>query len=192
MLRQLRPALSLLLLMTALTGFVYPFVITGFAQVVFPKQANGSLLRRDGHVIGSSLVGQSFSGSGYFHSRPSAAGNGYDAADSGATNWGPTSARLIRTVDQRARRAQRADGHPHQPVPVGLITSSGSGLDPDLSPAAALYQAKRVAKARHLPVQRVVGLIRSHVQGRTWGVLGEPRVNVLALNLALDRLAPRR
>lgn len=192
MLRQLRPAVSLLVLMVALTGFAYPFAMTGLAQLIFPAQANGSLIQSNGQVVGSRLVGQSFSGRGYFHPRPSAAGNGYGAANSGGTNWGPTNAKLIHDVDRRARQAQRADGHPHKPVPVDLVTSSGSGLDPDISPAAAFYQAGRVAGVRRLPVERVKALIRSHIQGRTFGVLGEPRVNVLELNVAVDRLATRR
>lgn len=188
MLRMLRPALSLLAVMVVLTGLAYPLAMTGVAQVVFPDQANGSLIHRNGHVVGSRLIAQNFTGPEYFHPRPSDAGKGYDAANSGASNLGPSSKKLISDVDKRAQRAQQTNGHPHQPVPMDLVTTSASGLDPDLSPAAAVYQARRVAEARGLSVNAVMALIRAHTRGRTLGVLGEPRVNVLELNLALDRI----
>lgn len=185
MLSQLRPAVVMIAVMTVLTGLVYPLTVTGIAQVLFPEQANGSLIVEDGRVIGSSLVGQSFAGPGYFHGRPSAAGEGYDATASGGSNLGPTSAALIAAIRDRVDALDAADD---RRVPVDLVTASGSGLDPDVSPAAAEFQIARVAAARNLPASELRDLVRRHVQGRSLGIFGEPRVNVLALNLALDAL----
>jgi len=170
---------------TVLLGVVYPLVVTAIAQAIFPDQANGQLIVHDGHVIGSKLIGQAFSSPGYFHARPSAAGAGYDATSSGGTNLGPTNQKLIASV-RSAVAAARAD-NPDTPVPIDLVTSSASGLDPDISPAAALFQVPRVARARHLDEGIVRKLVLDHLEGRTFGLLGEPRVNVLLLNLDLDR-----
>ena len=201
MLRELRPALVLIVMFTIITGLIYPFAITGIAQIAFPHQANGSLLVKDGHVIGSSLIGQTFTDDGYFQGRPSATtgpdpadptktiDSPYNAASSAGSNLGPTSKVLIERVKGEVdkRKAENANA----PVPTDLVTASGSGLDPDISPEAALFQAARVAKVRNLSEDRVRRLVGEHVEGRFLGVLGEPRVNVLALNMALDRLAPR-
>jgi K+-transporting ATPase ATPase C chain len=170
---------------TVLLGIIYPLVVTGLAQVLFPKQANGQLISKDGHLVGSRIIGQTFSGATYFHSRPSAAGSGYDAANSGGTNLGPTNHNLMDRVN-----ASVADLHtenPNTPIPADLVTTSASGLDPDISPAAALFQAPRVARERHLSEEQVRQLVAGHTQTRQFGILGEPRVNVLELNLALDQ-----
>lgn len=169
-----------------LLGIVYPLVVTGIAQTLFPDKANGQLIRRDGVVIGSRIIGQPFSSPVYFHSRPSAAGRGYDAANSGGSNLGPTNRKLIERVNGDVVNAETEN--PGTPVPVDLVTTSGSGLDPDISPASAEFQISRVARARGLPAETVGQLVRKHTQGRTFGFLGEPRVNVLELNLALDKL----
>lgn len=177
----LRPALVLALLFAALLGGAYPLAMAGAGQLLFPAEANGSIIRRgDGSVLGSALIGQTFTGPGYFHGRPSAAGDGYDALASGGSNLGPTSARLV----QRIMQAQADTG---SVAPADLLLASGSGLDPHISPEAAEFQAERVARARGLPLPAVRDLIARHVEGRQLGVLGEPRVNVLALNLALDQ-----
>ena len=185
--RQLMPALVAFLLFTALTGLVYPLVVTGLAQVVFPGRADGSLVERDGRVVGSRLIGQAFSGPSYFHPRPSAAGDGYDAMASGPSNLGPTNRELLRAVRERIaayRRENRLE--PDERVPVDAVTASASGLDPHVSPANARLQAGRVAAARGLELVGVLGLIDEHTEGRGLGFLGEPGVNVLELNLALD------
>jgi potassium-transporting ATPase KdpC subunit len=171
---------------TVLLGIAYPLLVTGLAQVIFPKQANGGLIHgKDGVLIGSRLIGQPFSGPGYFHSRPSAAGTaGYDASASGGSNLGPTNAQLVTRVNGDAARLQAEN--PGSPVPVDLVTTSASGLDPDISPAAAEFQIRRVAAERKIPENEIAQLVEAHTQNRQWGFLGEPRVNVLELNLALD------
>jgi K+-transporting ATPase ATPase C chain len=189
---QVRPAIVLTLLLCVLTGLVYPGVITGVAQVLFPRQANGSLITTPtGQVIGSALLGQQFARAEYFHSRPSAAGAGYDDTLTGGTNKGPTDVKLADTliagaVDSEVKLDGAVKGH----VPADLATSSASGVDPHISPASALLQVARVARARHLDSAAVRTLVDRHVEGRQLGVFGEPRVNVLLLNLALDSLSP--
>ena len=180
MLTHLRPALVLTLFFMLLTGLAYPLAMTGIAQVVFPAQANGSLIVKDGAVIGSSLIGQSFATERYFHGRPSAVN--YDAATSSGSNLGPSSTSLFDQITERAAAYGESN------VPVDLLTASGSGLDPDVSPAGALAQVTRVATARELAEDQVRSLVGQHTEGRELGILGEPRVNVLALNLALDQL----
>lgn len=186
----LRPAVVLLMALTVLTGLAYPLAVTLVAQSVFPYQADGSFVVLRDRVVGSELIGQAFTDPGYFHSRPSAAGmNGYDATASGGSNLGPTNKVLIERVAAATRSLQQEN--PGKLVPVDLVAASGSGLDPHLSPAAAEYQVGRVAFARNLTEDAVRTLVREYTEPRQLGVLGEPRVNVLGLNLALDRLAPR-
>jgi len=186
---QIRPALTMLLLLTVLTGLVYPLAVTGLAQLLFPDQANGSLIVREGRVIGSRLIGQYFDKPEYFWSRPSAtAPFPYNAAASGGSNLGPTNPVLIEAVNARVAALRAADPGNDLPIPVDLVTASGSGLDPHISPAAAQYQAKRVARARSLDESTVQTLVAQHTEGRQFGLLGERRVNVLQLNLALDAL----
>ncbi|HSF41751.1 MAG TPA: potassium-transporting ATPase subunit KdpC [Thermoanaerobaculia bacterium] len=188
--KHLITALRLFLLLTFLTGLAYPLLVTGIAQLAFPHQANGSLIERDGRPAGSELIGQPFSGPGYFWSRPSATAPAYNAAASSGSNLGPTNPALLERVKVDAERIRAAHGG-EGPVPVDLVTTSASGLDPHLSPAAAFYQVDRVAAARGLDPAAVRRLVEEHVEGRFLGVIGEPRVNVLQLNLALDRLQGR-
>ena len=185
--RQLAPDVVAFLAFTLVTGFAYPLVVTGVAQVVFPHRADGSLVERRGQIVGSRLIGQAFAGNRYFYPRPSAAGDGYDAMASSASNLGPTNPALLRAVRQRVREYRRENGlAPGQVVPVDAVTASASGLGPDISVANARLQAARVARARGLPVAEVQSLISRHTSGRSLGFLGEPVVNVLELNLALD------
>lgn len=182
--RNLITAVLMTLVTTILLGIIYPLVVTGIAQGLFRDRANGQLITRDGQVIGSRIIAQPFTGARYFHPRPSAAGNGYDAANSGGTNLGPTNQKLIARVADDA--AKLAAENPHQPVPVDLLTTSASGLDPHISPAAAEFQVPRVARERQMSEDAVRQLVKNHTEGRQWGFLGEPRVNVLELNLDLD------
>jgi K+-transporting ATPase ATPase C chain len=185
--RQIVPALVVFLALTVLTGIVYPLVVTGFAQVAFSDRANGSLVERGGTVVGSRLIGQQFSAAEYFHPRPSVAGNGYDAMASGASNLGPANPELLDEVGQRLVAYRRENGlAPGAEVPVDAVTASGSGLDPHISVENARVQAVRVARARGLALDAVLALVDAHTDGRSLGFLGEPGVNVLALNLALD------
>lgn len=190
--KHLRPAVVLTLLLCAITGLVYPGVVTGLAQLLFPRQANGSLIRLNGNVVGSELIGQSFSAPFYFHSRPSAAGSGYDATASGGTNKGPTDRKLADTlIAQAVDSLVSNDGAKKGQIPSDLVTSSASGLDPHISPASAALQVARVARERSADPQAVQALVDRHTEGRQFGFLGDPRVNVLLLNIALDSAFPR-
>ena len=176
---------------TLLFGIIYPLVVTGLAQVLFPKQANGELIRKDGNLVGSHLIGQPFTASGYFYSRPSAAGTaGYDPTASGGSNLGPTNKALIDRVNASVQQLQATN--PNVTVPVDLVTTSGSGLDPDISPASADFQVPRVARERGMSEHDLRAVVANHTKGRQFGILGEPRVNVLDLNLDLDTMHPRR
>jgi K+-transporting ATPase ATPase C chain len=188
MFQELRASLVLLVLFSLLTGIAYPLALNGLGGILFPHQAGGSLVVRNGTIVGSALIGQSFTSDIYFHSRPSAAGNGYDASNSSGSNLAPTSPDLITTITARVSDL-RKDGD-SRAIPVDMVTTSGSGLDPDISVAAAAYQASRVAAARNVPVPQIQELIARNTTPRTLGILGETRVNVLALNRALDLAAP--
>ena len=192
MVRELRTALLVLLVLTGVTGVAYPLLVTEIAQLLFPGRANGSLVEVDGSVMGSALIGQPFDDPRYFWGRPSATGRfPYDAAASSGSNLGPTSEKLLEAVGARVEALRAADPGNGAPVPVDLVTASGSGLDPHVTPAAARFQAGRVARERGMTPASVEALIEEHTEGRWLGLLGEPRVNVLALNLALDRASPR-
>jgi potassium-transporting ATPase KdpC subunit len=199
MLKEIRPAIVLVVLLTVITGLVYPLAMTGLAGVIFPSQAKGSLIEKDGTVIGSALIGQNFTDDKYFHGRPSATVTPdpkdpsknidapYNAANSGGSNLGPTNKTLIDRVKGEVDKLRQEN--PNAPVPIDLVTTTAGGLDPHISPEGALFQVPRVAKARNMPEDRVRQLVQQHTEGRTLGLLGEPRVNVLALNLALDARA---
>jgi potassium-transporting ATPase KdpC subunit len=186
--QNLKIAILMTIVTTVLLGIIYPLVVTGLAQVLFRDKANGQLIVRNGQVVGSRIIGQAFTGPGYLHSRPSAAGTGYDAANSGGTNLGPTNRQLIDRVNGDVARLQAEN--PGQPVPIDLVTTSASGLDPDITPAGAQFQVPRLARERGLSPGQVRDIIRACTQGRQLGFLGEPRVNVLEVNLALDQLKP--
>jgi potassium-transporting ATPase KdpC subunit len=185
--KNLITAVLMTLVTTALLGIAFPLVITGLAQLIFPKQANGQLITRDGKIIGSHWIGQTFSSPRYFHSRPSSAGTGYDAANSSGSNLGPTNQSLIARVQSDADRLQPEN--PGAPIPMDLLTTSGSGLDPHISPEAADFQIPRIARERGLSEETVRNVIHEHSEPRQFGFLGEPRVNVLELNLALDEIS---
>jgi len=187
-LKQIYTAVMVILVFTIITGFIYPLVVTLLAQVLFNDQANGSLIKKDGQIVGSRLIGQSFSSNEYFYSRPSAAGVGYDAMSSGGTNWGPTNHLLIDRVKVNATALKKEN--PNSLIPVDLVTASASGLDPDISPASAHFQISRVAKARNISEQQIKDLVVKHTKTRQFNILGENRVNVLELNLDLDATYP--
>jgi len=191
--KQMLPGLRMTLVLTVLTGMIYPGVVTGICQVLFPKQANGSLLSRDGHIVGSTLIGQNFTRPEYFQSRPSAAGSdGYDATASGGSNLGPTSQKLADRVKASVEKFHKENPDFSGPVPADLVTTSASGLDPHLSPPAVEAQVARVAKSRGASAEQVRPLVTQFTEGRDLGFLGEPRINVLELNLALDRQFPKK
>lgn len=188
-LKQIYPAIAITVVLTVLLGIIYPLVVTGLAQVMFPAKAAGSLIEKDNKVIGSSLIGQPFTGPGYFHSRPSAAGTGYDATASGGTNLGPTNQKLMDNVKTAADSLH--EENPGTPIPIDMVTASASGLDPHITPAAAEFQVARISRERGLSSDEVRRLVREHTEGRQFGLLGEPRVNALELNLALDKFRPK-
>lgn len=190
MMKNLKISILMTIVTTILLGVVYPFVVTGLAQLIFPKQANGELITQNGKIVGSRLIGQPFSSPGYFRSRPSAAGNGYDAGNSGGSNLGPTNKMLIDRVNGDVQKLQAEN--PNTPVPMDLVTTSGSGLDPHISPEAAAFQIPQVARERGMAENDVHGLVEKHTEERQLGFLGEPRVNVLELNLDLDTVHPLR
>lgn len=189
----IRPAVMMTLLLCAITGFIYPGVVTGLARTIFPRQARGSLVEVNGHIVGSALIGQSFTRPYYFHSRPSAAGAGYGATASGGTNKGPTDRKLADTLIAQAVESAIAQEHAVKgQIPADMVTASASGLDPHISPATAQLQVARVARARSANASAVRALVDAHTEGRQFGLFGEPRVNVLLLNIALDSALPRR
>ena len=192
MLKQLGPALRMMVVFTVLTGLVYPGVVTALCQLLFPIQANGSLVTSNGQVVGSSLIGQSFAKPEYFQPRPSAAGNGYDPTASAGSNYGPTNQKLIDRVKASVDKFRQENPSFKGPIPADLVTASASGLDPDISPASATAQSARIAKVRGVTTDKMNELVASHIQERQLGFLGEPRVNVLELNLALDSAFPRK
>jgi K+-transporting ATPase ATPase C chain len=185
---EMKPAILITIVFTILTGLLYPLAVTGAAQALFHNQANGSLIVKNGKVVGSELIGQNFTKPEYFHPRPSAAGNGYDAANSSGSNLGPTNPALADRLTKDAAQFRKDNPDYTGPIPADAITTSASGLDPDITPANAMAQAARVAKARSVPLDKVEGLIAANTSGRDLGFLGEPRVNVLKLNLALDNV----
>jgi len=184
MISTLKIAIRFTVITTILLGLAYPLALTAIAHVLWRDKADGQLITKNGQVIGSAIIGQNFTSDVYFHGRPSAAGNGYDAANSSGSNLAPSNKKLVDRINGDVATYQKSN--PGQPVPIDLVTTSGSGLDPDITPAAALYQVHRVAQARHMSDDAVRQLVKAHIQGRQFGILGEPRVNVLALNLALD------
>jgi potassium-transporting ATPase KdpC subunit len=188
--KQLMIAIKATILLTVVTGLLYPLAVTGLAQILFPHQANGSLKVVNGKTVGSELIGQSFTKPEYFHGRPSAAGNGYDGLSSGGSNYGPTNQKLADRVRDDVKKFREENPSYTGPVPADLLTASGSGLDPHISPASADVQVARVAAARGVSAETVRQLVAAHAEGRQYGLFGEPRVNVLELNLALDRAAP--
>jgi len=186
--KQFIVAVAYTLVTTIIFGLIYPLVVTGLSQLLFPAQANGSLIVKNGQVVGSRLIGQAFTADKYFHSRPSAAGSGYDPLSSGGSNLGPTNQALVTRVAQDVAKWQQEN--PGTPIPADLVTASGSGLDPDISPASAEFQVARVAKTRGITADQVRKVVAKHTQGRQWGIFGEARVNVLELNLDLDDSFP--
>jgi potassium-transporting ATPase KdpC subunit len=191
MIKHLGTSLRVTIVSVVLLGLIYPLVMTALAQVIFPRQANGSLVTIDGKVVGSTIIGQLWTKPQYFHGRPSAAGKGYDPTATGGTNYGPTSKKLIDSTKATIVQLKRENPNAIGPPPIDLVTSSASGIDPDITPEGAYWEAPRVANARHMSLSAVDGVVAQHVRGRTFGFLGEPRVNVLELNLALDGLKPQ-
>ena len=187
-LKELRPTIVVFAIMTIITGVAYPFAVSGIAAAVFPSAAEGCLIERDGKIVGSKLIGQPFDDAKYFWSRPSATSPAYNGGASSGSNLGPLNPALIDAIKDRVARLREAHPDQQDPIPIDLVTASGSGLDPHISPAAAYYQVERVAQVRGLPDNKVRDLVTSHIEGRDLGLLGEPRVNVLLLNLALDDL----
>jgi K+-transporting ATPase ATPase C chain len=186
MIKHLGTSVRVTIVSIVLLGIVYPLAMTGIAQALFPRQANGSLVMVNGKVVGSAIIGQLWTKPQYFHGRPSAAGKGYDPTQTGGTNYGPTSKKLIASTKATIAQLEKENPDASGPPPMDLVTSSGSGIDPDISPEAAYWEAPRVAKWRGMPLATIVALVAQHIEGRTFGFLGEPRVNVLELNLALD------